>query len=183
VFPPEYGTTHEVLKLIHDVKCSSAACSFGNGPHLRIRLGLHCGLKRHPSQGRHWPQLRQASADCMKLAGPPIPLTCQAYSPLISDNLTQLCCLLQDPDKVAFPLFYCPHPTIPPSFAVVFFQLSYVTSNSMETSIMRLPSFGHKNPKVPLEAYRPPSYLVPALKERKTRMSKPKTRSGCKTCK
>ncbi|PMD39258.1 hypothetical protein L207DRAFT_513744 [Hyaloscypha variabilis F] len=53
----------------------------------------------------------------------------------------------------------------------------------MDSSIMRHPSFGHKNPKVALEAYRPPSYLAPALKERKTRTSKPKTRNGCKTCK
>ena len=48
---------------------------------------------------------------------------------------------------------------------------------------MKHSSFGHKNPKVPLEVYRPPSYLAPAVKERKTRTGKPKTRSGCKTCK
>jgi hypothetical protein len=141
------------------------------------------------TMGHHWPQLRQASADCMKLAGPPIPYASHAYSPLIKDNLTQLCCLLQDPDNAALPLFYRPTALIPPSLIPPplirrrICQLSYVTSNSMEPSIMRLPSFGHKNPKVPLEAYRPPSYLAPALKERKTRTSTPKTRSGCKTCK
>jgi hypothetical protein len=49
------------------------------------------------SQGHHWPRLRQASADCMELAGPPIPFTSHAYSPLINDNLTQLYCLLPRP--------------------------------------------------------------------------------------
>ena len=53
----------------------------------------------------------------------------------------------------------------------------------MSASTVREPSFGHNNPKVPLEVYRPPSYLAPAVKERKTRTGKPKTRTGCKTCK
>jgi hypothetical protein len=51
----------------------------------------------------------------MKLAGPPIPYASHAYSPLIKDNLTQLCCLLQDPDNAALPLFYRPTALIPPS--------------------------------------------------------------------
>jgi hypothetical protein len=135
------------------------------------------------SQGHHWPQLRQASADCMKLAGPPIPFASHAYSSQFNSALL----LTPRPRQRSASPFLPPssHHLLShhPSFAVVFCQLSYVTSNSMEPSIMRLPSFGHKNPKVPLEAYRPPSYLAPALKERKTRTSTPKTRSGCKTCK